>query len=79
LPRVVLTWRVERERGGGGETDPCPDTHYTSKLLKQWVLICEEAIFLVHTSPWETEFTNTAFGIYEMPEQERAPKAGGKL
>jgi hypothetical protein len=41
--------------------------------MKHWVLIHEEAIFLVHTSPWETEFINTAFGISEMPGQEREP------
>jgi hypothetical protein len=39
--------------------------------LKHWALIYEEAIFLVHPSPWETEFMNTAFGISEMPGQER--------
>jgi hypothetical protein len=61
-----------REGRGGGQIF-CQDTHHTPKLVENTEFLYEEAIFLVHASPWETEFMNTAFGIPEMPGQEREP------
>ncbi len=55
-------WQFGRERwGGGGEErqilGEIPTLH---PLLRKTGLLREEAAFLVHTFPWETEFINIA-------------------